>query len=936
MRFKRRFHPRLEDLEVRPRELERAASTIEVSAPEGWTAARTEAWLDWADALPGDLPTAEGPPPETDAYAEVLGGGPARYASRLTAWGWVLGLFDRGEDAAAFRDEIAASLILGLAAPAGGRNSGARTPPLTADIPPSTGARTLDLSTAAGQAALAEEVAAARRDAAARAGAASVEQALQAVADAVARCEGEREACADPARNPALARAVRAALAAGAGETLIQDALALAAAGSPRGAAQPPEPAETPVIAAWLPRDAAAAGAAAANAAAFAAWELPALRLAFSPWDARAVARGGLAARAALAVEPFLSADGFDAEGFADLVRLWTVALEIEGAAGFSATEAEAAARYGGRRLAIGLAGLHEALVGEGVAFESDAGRNLAAALFAFAAGAGLSASAEMAALAGPCPAFHRDREAVLQALKARADAAKALDGEIGAAAAELLERALDEAEARGLHNLTVAVLFEDPELGLRLGGLSTGAAPWAGPVGIAETDDGRLFPVLAAAAGRGLERLGRDQAEARAEAMGLRTLDGAEGIDHAALRARGFTPLELAAVEGALIGARSLSEAFSAEVLDEGFLRDVLGADADALQDPAFDTLAFAGFTPEAVAAAERYALGSGQLEDPVFAGADGLDLAARMAMTAAVERFACAAAAMPLPLAGDRPPQAAAALVAAAVQAGVRAVRIVRSPERAPLAVPAEPEAAAKERAQAGPERVTEKIVERIVEVERPPTRRKIPDRRKGYIQKSTVGGHKVYLHTGEYDDGELGEIFLDMHKEGAAFRSLMNNFAIAISIGLQYGVPLDEFVDAFVYTRFEPAGPVTGNDTIRSATSILDYIFRELGVSYLNRQDLADPGELNADGLGVGALEGVGAEPTPQPASRFISKGFSRGAAPDNLLFLPTAKRPANHEGETTVVDICPDCGEFALARCGGRFVCEACGETSNATG
>ena len=142
--------------------------------------------------------------------------------------------------------------------------------------------------------------------------------------------------------------------------------------------------------------------------------------------------------------------------------------------------------------------------------------------------------------------------------------------------------------------------------------------------------------------------------------------------------------------------------------------------------------------------------------------------------------------------------------------------------------------------------------RIIEKVIERDR--VRTKLPDRRKGYIQKAGVGGHKVYIHTGEYEDGSLGEIFIDMHKEGAAFRSLMNNFAIAISIGLQYGVPLDEFVDAYVFTRFEPAGPVTGNDRVRSATSILDYIFRELAISYLERGDLsnADPDALNADGL------------------------------------------------------------------------------------
>ena len=191
--------------------------------------------------------------------------------------------------------------------------------------------------------------------------------------------------------------------------------------------------------------------------------------------------------------------------------------------------------------------------------------------------------------------------------------------------------------------------------------------------------------------------------------------------------------------------------------------------------------------------------------------------------------------------------------------------------------------------------------------------------------------MGGHKVYIHTGEYEDGELGEIFIDMHKEGAAFRSLMNNFAISISIGLQYGVPLEEFVDAFVFTRFEPAGPVTGNDQVRSATSILDYVFRELGISYLDRHDLAnaDPDALSADGLGAGADEEQG----PQPATRFISKGFSRGAAPDNLLFLPTARRGGNGDDSESVADasfgVCPACGDISLTPRGSGLICITCG-------
>jgi ribonucleoside-diphosphate reductase alpha chain len=169
---------------------------------------------------------------------------------------------------------------------------------------------------------------------------------------------------------------------------------------------------------------------------------------------------------------------------------------------------------------------------------------------------------------------------------------------------------------------------------------------------------------------------------------------------------------------------------------------------------------------------------------------------------------------------------------------------------------------------------ERVVEKIVERIVAHER----EKLPTRRKGYTQKAVVGGHKVYLRTGEYEDGRAGEIFIDMHKEGAAFRSLMNNFAIAISIGLQYGVPLEEFVEAFTFTRFEPAGMVIGNDSIKNATSVLDYIFRELAVSYLGRTDLAHVQPHADEDLGGGMSEG--GAPKEVPIARYASNGFSRG--------------------------------------------------------
>jgi ribonucleoside-diphosphate reductase alpha chain len=275
---------------------------------------------------------------------------------------------------------------------------------------------------------------------------------------------------------------------------------------------------------------------------------------------------------------------------------------------------------------------------------------------------------------------------------------------------------------------------------------------------------------------------------------------------------------------------------------------------------------------------------------------------------------------------------------------------------------------------RAEAFAERMVERIITRL-------ERCSLPNRRKGYTQKARVGGHKVYLRTGEYEDGRLGEIFIDMHKEGAAFRSLMNNFAIAISIGLQYGVPLEEYVEAFTFTRFEPAGPVDGNDSIKMATSILDYIFRELAISYLGRYDLAhvEPRDTAPDTVGRGDGESTlvrdGVDDPLPVVTRLASRGYVRSrfrvypglkaAAPAAAVHtealddpppssaaaratlslalsgnaalgraIEAEVRPAaliarlqGYEG-----DACGECGNFTLVRNGTCLKCLTCGATT----
>lgn len=570
-------------------------------------------------------------------------------------------------------------------------------------------------------------------------------------------------------------------------------------------------------------------------------------------------------ARALIDLGAVLAVDGDMATNLADLTRLLTVALDLQ------STQPGP--------IALGLDGLLEALA-------ADDDRTSQARTFAeLVAATAAQTSAELASLRGPCPDW--------------------------------------EDQKKPLRHSAIGLFVDDAEARLRLG-LGRVAA-----VDVFQTADGeigrRLHPALASA----ISAAGGDVEAAERWTFGRRTLVEAPGIDHTALRALGFTDIELAAIETALGWAEDFDTVFAAPVLDPGFIRDVLGVeDGDGL------LLTLLGVSEEAETAATHWVFGHGDLRDWPEAPASVAALLADPAAAAAELR-------RPVEPSSDMPDIAArpmdwrttstqaARLLSQGALDGRRALRLSRAaPPVGPLLYLPNIDAARPEPAREAPRTApTERVVERVVERER--ARRKLPDRRKGYIQKAAVGGHKVYIHTGEYEDGELGEIFIDMHKEGAAFRSLMNNFAIAISIGLQYGVPLDEFVDAFVFTRFEPAGRVTGNDSIKSATSILDYIFRELGVSYLDRNELAnaETEAQNPDDLGDGKPDANAAV----PAARFISKGFARGSAPDNLVVLPFGKKgePEARAATNSEAVACPACGDFSLQQRGAAWVCDTCG-------
>jgi ribonucleoside-diphosphate reductase alpha chain len=490
-------------------------------------------------------------------------------------------------------------------------------------------------------------------------------------------------------------------------------------------------------------------------------------------------------------------------------------------------------------------------------------------------------------------------------------------------------DRALKLGAEHGDRNAQATVVAPTGTIGLVMDCDTTGIEPDFALVKFKKLAGGGYFKIINRAVPEALRVLGYGEAqvaEIEAYAVGHGTLADAPGINPTTLKAKGFTEEAIALAEKALPTAFDIKFAFNKWTLGEDFCVRELGIDAATLASPSFDLLAHLGFTKREIEAANVHVCGAMTVEGaphlkaehyPVFdcANACGrtgkryLSVKSHIRMLAAAQPFISGAISKTINMHNDATVEDCKAAYLLSWKLGLKANALYRDGSKLsqPLSsqliadeeedeeIEAFLERPAAARAAGLAEKIVEKVVERIVVMRE---RERMPDRRKGYTQKAVVGGHKVYLRTGEYDDGRLGEIFIDMHKEGAALRSLLNNFAIAVSLGLQYGVPLEEYVDAFTFTRFEPSGPVQGNDSIKYATSILDYVFRELAVSYLSRFDLAhvEPAETNFDALGRGVEEG---RPTGQGASKYVSKGLTRSRS-DKLVVMPGGATPEGRGG------------------------------------
>ncbi len=701
-----------------------------------------------------------------------------------------------------------------------------------------------------------------------------------------------------------------------------------------------------------------------------------------------------------------------DVDSYEHAVRLWTIVLEISVLMAQFPSREIAQLSYEYRTLGLGYANVGGLLMSSGIAYDSDAGRALCGALSAIMTGVAYRTSAEMAKERGPFAGFGDNREAMLRVIRnhrraahgQRAgyeglaiapvplDHAACPDSALVARAARAWDEALALGEEHGFRNAQVSVVAPTGTIGLVMDCDTTGIEPDFALVKFKKLAGGGYLKIVNRAAPEALRALGYREAEIaeiEAYAVGHASLSNAPAINTTSLRARGFTDEKIATVEKALASAFDIKFVFNKWTLGADFLTGALKVPAAAMDDASFDLLTHLGFTRQDIEAANIHICGAMTLEGaphlkpehyPVFdcanpcgrTGKRYLSVESHIRMMAAAQPFISGAISKTINMPNDATVEDCEAAYLLSWKLALKANALYRDgsklsqPLSSQLVSDADDEAEdvadeilsanAPARAAAIAERIVERVVHQVVR-----EREKLPNRRKSYIQKATVGGHKVYLHTGEYADGRLGEIFIDMHKEGAAFRSLMNNFAIAISLGLQYGVPLEEYVDAFTFTRFEPAGPVQGNDAIKYATSIIDYVFRELAVSYLGRNDLAHvaPEDLGHDALGKGEHEGKASE----NASSVVSKGLLRSKT-DRLMLVrggatalrenvaEEAEPPLSELGWTTptrpvenvaekraearmkgyVGEACPECANFTLVRNGTCLKCETCGSTT----
>ncbi|MDG1085899.1 MAG: vitamin B12-dependent ribonucleotide reductase [Planktotalea sp.] len=639
----------------------------------------------------------------------------------------------------------------------------------------------------------------------------------------------------------------------------------------------------------------------------------------------------------------------FQADEYVHATRLWTVTLEISVMMAQFPSKEIAQRSFDFRTLGLGYANIGGLLMNMGHSYDSDEGRAFCGALTAVMTGVSYATSAEMAGELGAFAGYEKNAGHMLRVIRnhrnaaygategyetldikpVALDLANCPDQDLTKLAMASWDNALELGEKHGYRNAQVSVIAPTGTIGLVMDCDTTGIEPDFALVKFKKLAGGGYFKIINQSVPTALENL--DYGSAQIEeivsyAVGHASIGNAPGINHTSLIGHGFGANELAKIDASLASAFDIRFVFNQWTLGEEFCTGVLGIPREKLNDPTFNLLSHLGYSKADIDAANDHVCGTMTLEGAPYlkeehlnifdcanpCGKKGkrfLSVDSHIHMMAAAQSFISGAISKTINMPNDATIEDCQKAYELSWSLGVKANALYRDGSKLsqPLAAAlVEDDDDAMDVLESGniTEKaavIAEKIVEKVIVKEIVKSHReKMPERRKGYTQKAVVGGHKVYLRTGEYEGGQLGEIFIDMHKEGAGFRAMMNNFAIAVSVGLQYGVPLEEFVDAFTFTKFEPAGMVQGNDSIKNATSILDYIFRELAVSYLDRTDLAHvkPAGASFDDLGRGAEEGVSnvselsdtaANNSLEVLKQISSTGYLRKRLPQELVVL-----------------------------------------------
>ncbi|WP_437623456.1 vitamin B12-dependent ribonucleotide reductase [Sorangium sp. So ce1151] len=658
----------------------------------------------------------------------------------------------------------------------------------------------------------------------------------------------------------------------------------------------------------------------------------------------------------------FLRQDGsFDIDGYRHAVRVFFVAQEI--LVDFSAYPTRGIAKnsHDYRPLGLGYANLGTLLMLQGIPYDSDQGRSVAGALTAILCGHAYRVSAEMAAAKGAFAGFAKNREPMLRVMGMHRDAAYALDRDrcpesLWRAACADWDEAVRLGQEHGYRNAQATVLAPTGTIGLLMDCDTTGIEPDFSLVKFKKLAGGGYFKIVNQSVPEALRRLGYPEAEVQeivAYVSGTNTLLAAPHVNRASLKNKGLNNDDLAKIEAAIPGVFDLDLAFGPWILGEEAY-DRLGVSKESRARFGFSLLQHLGFSPAEIEEANETIIGRMTVEGAphlreehyaVFdcanrCGKKGRRYLAPMAhvrMMAAAQPFLSGAISKTVNLPNDATVDEVQRIYEEGWRLGLKAVALYRDGCKAsqPLSSTSsssdgkgtDTKSKADKAEIAGPVLQAATALASQARPRSPsdaaPERFRLPRKRKGFTQEARVGGHKIYLRTGEYDDGTLGEIFIDLHKEGAAFRSMMNCFAMAVSIGLQYGVPLETFVEQYTFTRFEPQGVVEGHDYVKFSTSIVDYLFRVLGVEYLNRYDLAhvqpvtsameDPVESRAQESGVASFS------QSSSGAALLDGGGRASSALDAQLEDMMGDAP-----------VCDGCGHITV-RNGACYKCLNCGNS-----